>query len=124
MRRNQFLAVWDAHFAQVREKELRGHPRARSLRAISVRSDHKAGETHWRKNRAYYHSLSEPLTIDTLAAAIRFLEGPPTTPTPRLQDYVRIFHADCGGIVIGPLDNLTCAECGQQMKLEAARAEG
>jgi hypothetical protein len=59
MRRNQFLAVWDAHFAQVREKELRGHPRARALRAISVRGDHKAGETHWRKYRAAYSTTTE-----------------------------------------------------------------
>jgi hypothetical protein len=42
---------------------------------------------------------------------------------PRLQDHVRIFHAECGGIVIGPLDNLTCAECGQAMTAFITAAE-
>jgi hypothetical protein len=32
-----------------------------------------------------------------------------------LQEEVRMFHAGCGGIVIGPLDRLVCAECRQQM---------
>jgi hypothetical protein len=122
MKRNEFLTAWDAHFAQVREKELRGHPRARTLRAISVRGDHCAGATHWRKYRAHYNDPT--MTEGGLTAALRFFQGRREKGPPRLQDHVRIFHADCGGIVIGPLDNLTCAECGQGMKLEAARAEG
>jgi hypothetical protein len=34
---------------------------------------------------------------------------------PRIEDYVQMFHEDCGGIVIGPRDNLVCAECGLQI---------
>jgi hypothetical protein len=42
---------------------------------------------------------------------------------PRLEDHVRMFHANCGGIVTGPLDDLTCAECGQTMDAFVTSAE-
>jgi hypothetical protein len=34
-----------------------------------------------------------------------------------LQDYVRFFHSNCGGIVVGSLETgkFRCAECGQEM---------
>jgi hypothetical protein len=38
---------------------------------------------------------------------------PPSVP--RLEWHVRMFHAGCIGIVIGPLDDLVCAECGAQL---------
>src|SRR5690242_6419115 len=31
---------------------------------------------------------------------------------PRIEDYVQMPHAGCGGIVTGPLDNLICSGCG------------
>lgn len=35
------------------------------------------------------------------------------------QDHIRMFHEECGGIVVGPLNGeyagLWCAECGIQM---------
>ena len=31
--------------------------------------------------------------------------------TPRIEDHVMIFHAGCGGIVVGPLTAMVCAEC-------------
>lgn len=46
-----------------------------------------------------------------------------STALPRLEDHVRMFHAACGGIVTGPLDDLTCAECGQQMMAFVSAAE-
>jgi hypothetical protein len=37
-------------------------------------------------------------------------------PSLRLEDHVRMFHAECGGIVVGELGQpLTCAECGAEM---------
>jgi hypothetical protein len=42
---------------------------------------------------------------------------------PRLEDHVRMFHAECGGIVVGPLDKLFCAECGEQMTAFVTSAE-
>lgn len=44
-------------------------------------------------------------------------------PLPRLEDHVRMFHAACGGIVVGPLDDLVCAECGEQMMAFVSAAE-
>jgi|SRR4051812_17836822 hypothetical protein len=42
--------------------------------------------------------------------------GTPIYQTPpRIEDYVKMFHEGCGGVVTGPLDNLVCAECGLQM---------
>jgi len=34
-----------------------------------------------------------------------------------LEDYVRFFHANCGGIVVGSVETgaFRCAECGQEM---------
>jgi hypothetical protein len=34
-----------------------------------------------------------------------------------LEDYVRFFHANCGGIVVGSLETgkFRCAECGREM---------
>jgi hypothetical protein len=42
---------------------------------------------------------------------------------PRLEDHVRMFHANCGGIVTGPLDDLECAECGKKMDAFVTSAE-
>ena len=33
----------------------------------------------------------------------------------RIEDVVLMFHAGCGGIVVGELEHLTCAECGKRM---------
>jgi hypothetical protein len=59
VRRNEFLTAWNAYFARFRQQELAGHPRVRSIRAVSVRSDHKAGARHWRKYRAAYSTMTE-----------------------------------------------------------------
>jgi hypothetical protein len=41
----------------------------------------------------------------------------PIPPDPiRIEDHVRMFHAECGGIVVGVLgEPLRCAECGTVM---------
>ena len=39
----------------------------------------------------------------------------------RLEDHVRMFHADCGGIVVGELGKpFTCAHCGKEMRAFAS----
>jgi hypothetical protein len=41
---------------------------------------------------------------------------PERRPSLRIEDHVRMFHANCGGIVVGELGKtLTCAECGAEM---------
>jgi hypothetical protein len=38
-------------------------------------------------------------------------------PNTQLEDHIRIFHAECGGQVTGPLGGpWTCAECGAEMR--------
>lgn len=42
-----------------------------------------------------------------------------------LEDYVRFFHANCSGIVVGSLETgkFSCAECGQEMTAFVGAAE-
>ena len=35
----------------------------------------------------------------------------------RLENMVRVFHEDCGGIAVGEPDDLHCAECGKLLEL-------
>jgi hypothetical protein len=56
------------------------------------------------------------MSDEELAPKLTQLSSAFPAPAPRIEDHVMIFHADCGGIVVGELGKpLKCAECGQQM---------
>jgi hypothetical protein len=40
-----------------------------------------------------------------------------------LENLIRVFHEDCGGIAVGPLNDLHCAECGKALELRVVERE-
>lgn len=40
-----------------------------------------------------------------------------------LETLILVFHDDCGGLIIGPIDDLHCAECSQLMEIKAVDRE-
>jgi hypothetical protein len=56
------------------------------------------------------------MSDEELALKLTQLASAFPAPAPRIEDHVMIFHADCGGIVVGELGKpLKCAECGVEM---------
>jgi hypothetical protein len=68
---------------------------------------------------ALYHALG---AADEARRLARETPMPPAAAW-RLEEHARLFHAGCGGIVVGPLDDLVCAECGKPMTAFLSPAE-
>jgi hypothetical protein len=52
-----------------------------------------------------------------LVSALSGASEDQTFPVNRIENHIRIFHAECGGQVTGPLSGpWICTECGEEMR--------